>query len=126
MTHRDFYARIRDCFQESNDPNERELATIATQFISALDANNAKKRAKQQEKAATRQAERAPLRDALIAALTHEPQTATMLVEAAHLEETTKPTSVPALMRPLIEAGLVEKTEIKVKGKAPYRAYKLA
>ena len=123
MTHRDFYACIRDHFQNSNDPDERQLAATAIEYMTRLDETNAAKRAKQQAKAAAKQAERAPIRDALMSALGTEPLTATALISAAGLENEVEPTAIPALLKPLIEAGLITKTEVKVKGKGAHRAY---
>ena len=49
--------------------------------------------------------------------------TASMLIEAAGLTETVKPASVPSLMRPLVEAGLVGKVDVKITGKGTQRGY---
>jgi hypothetical protein len=119
MTTRDFYSHIQECFNASTNTLERELAEYATFHLAQLDAADQARRAK----AAAAQAEKEPLRGALLAAMTNEPLTATNLIAAAHLEETVKPTAIPALLRPLIEAGQVTKTEVSIKGKGKHRAY---
>ena len=69
------------------------------------------------------QAEKAPIRDALFAVMdTEEGKTASMLIEEAGLEDV-KPASVPSLLRPLVESGLVAKVDVKVTGKGTQRGY---
>ena len=89
-----------------------------------MDTQAEARRAKAAEKAAEKQAEKAPIRDALFEVMgdAEHPKTASMLIEDAGLEDV-KPASVPSLMRPLVEAGLVSKVDVKVPGKGNQRGY---
>lgn len=102
-----------------------EMRTAAEELISKMDAQGEARRAKQAEKAAEKQAAKAPLRDALLEVMgdAENPKTASMLIEEAGLTETLKPASVPSLMRPLVEAGIVGKVDIKITGKGTQRGY---
>ena len=91
--------------------------------LEKMDAQAEKRRAKAAEAAAAKQAEKAPIRDALFAVMdTEEGKTASMLIEEAGLEDV-KPASVPSLLRPLVESGLVAKIDVKVTGKGTQRGY---
>ena len=108
--------------------NDADTVVLLAEFqaqLEKMDAQAAGRRAKQAEKAAEKQAEKAPIRDALLAAMgdAENPMTASMLIEAAGLTETVKPASVPSLMRPLVEAGLVGKVDVKITGKGTQRGY---
>ena len=108
--------------------NDADTVVLLAEFqaqLEKMDAQAAGRRAKQAEKAAEKQAEKAPIRDALLAAMgdVENPMTASMLIEAAGLTETVKPASVPSLMRPLVEAGLVGKVDVKITGKGTQRGY---
>jgi len=107
-------------------PTEVSAEDLRAEFEAALvkmDAQAEKRRAKAAEAAAAKQAEKAPIRDALFAVMDVEtPKTASMLIEEAGLEDV-KPASVPSLMRPLVESGLVAKVEVKIPGKGPQRGY---
>lgn len=118
MTNREFYVAIASL---ENIP--AELVEFASESIAKLDHTNEVRKAKNAEKAAEKQAEKAPIREALLAVMGNKenPMTATMLIEAAGLE--IKPASVPSLLRPLVESGVVAKTEIKVPGKGTQRGY---
>lgn len=98
-----------------------EMVAFASAELEKLDKANAARRDKAAEKAVEREAERAPMREAIMACITDEPKTATMLIEEAGLE--IKPQSIPSLLKGLIEAGEIEKTELKVKGKGKQVAY---
>lgn len=102
-----------------------EMRSFAMEAIEKMDAQATARRAKQAEKAAEKQAEKAPLRDALLEVMgdANEPKTASMLIEEAGLTDTVKPASVPSLLRPLVEAGLVLKVDVKVTGKGTQRGY---
>jgi len=102
-----------------------EMRAAAEELVSKMDAQGEARRAKQAEKAAEKQAAKAPLRDALLEVMgdAENPKTASMLIEEAGLTETLKPASVPSLMRPLVEAGIVGKVDIKITGKGTQRGY---
>ena len=118
MTNREFYTAITNL---TNIPEE--LIEFATESIAKLDATNEKRKAAVALKSAEKQAEKAPIREALFAVMGGEdaPMTATELVAAAGLD--IKPASVPSLMRPLVEAGQVGTVDVKVKGKGTQRGY---
>ena len=120
MTNREFYAKIAALTNVDS-----ELVEFATDSLAKMDAQATARRAKQAEKAAEKQAEKAPLRDALLEVMgdADEPKTASMLIEEAGLSDTVKPASVPSLLRPLVEAGLVLKVDVKVTGKGTQRGY---
>lgn len=116
MTNREFYSHIA-----SLSNIDAELVEFANNAILRLDATNEKRKAASALKAAEKQAEKAPIREALLAVMNDEPATATELIEAAGLD--IKPASVPSLLRPLVEAGDVVKVEKKIDGKGKQRAY---
>ena len=118
MTNREFYSKIA-----AMTNIDAELVEFAADAITKLDATNERRKAASAAKAAEKQAEKAPVRNALIAVLTDEPATATELIAAAGLEETVKPASVPSLLRPFVESGEVVKVEKKIEGKGKQRAY---
>ena len=102
-----------------------EMRSTAEELVSKMDAQGEARRAKQAEKAAEKQAAKAPIRDALLEAMgdAEHPMTASMLIEAAGLVESVKPASVPSLMRPLVEAGIVAKVDVKIPSKGTQRGY---
>jgi hypothetical protein len=102
-----------------------EMRSTAEELVSKMDAQGEARRAKQAEKAAEKQAAKAPIRDALLEAMgdAENPKTASMLIEEAGLTETLKPASVPSLLRPLVEAGIVGKVDVKITGKGTQRGY---
>lgn len=120
MTNREFYSKIA-----SMTNIDAELAEFAADAITKLDATNEKRKAASALKAAEKQAEKDPLREQLFAVMGGEdaPMTASMLIEAAGLAETVKPASVPSLMRPLVDSGIVGKVDIKITGKGTARGY---
>lgn len=120
MTTREFYVGVSAL---ENAPEE--LVEFAKTALAKMDEQGATRRAKAAEKAAEKQAEKAPIRDALFAVMgdKENPMTASQLIEAAGLVDTVKPTSVPSLMKPLCEAGMVEKVEVKITGKGTARGY---
>ena len=123
MTNREIYTTAIKVCKEYGTDESVDLALEFENLIAKLDATNEKRKAASAVKAAEKQAEKAPIRNALIAVLTDEPATATELIAAAGLEETVKPASVPSLLRPFVESGEVVKVEKKIEGKGKQRAY---
>ena len=116
MTTREFYNKIA-----ALQNIDAELTEFAASAIEKMDNQNEARRAKGAEKAAAKQAEKAPIRAALFAVMTDEPKTASMLIDEAELD--IKPASVPSLLRPLVEAGEVLKVDVKITGKGTQRGY---
>jgi hypothetical protein len=125
MTTRELYTATINALRDYNTDEAAELVAEFEAAIAKMDAQGEARRAKQAEKAAEKQAAKAPIRDALLEAMgdAETPKTASMLIEDAGLAETVKPASVPSLMRPLVEAGIVGKTEVKIPGKGTQRGY---
>lgn len=94
-----------------------ELIEFAAHELEVMNASNEKSRAKAAEKRAAKDAEKEPIRNAIMDVMTNEPQTATMLIEAAGLTETVKPQSISSLLKPLVEAGTLDKVDVKIEGK---------
>jgi len=117
MTQREFYQKVI----EANV--SEELVAFATAGIEKLDKTNEARKEKTAEKAAAKEAEKAPIREAIFAVISAEPKTATELIELAGVE--VKPQSIPSLLKPLVEAGKVDKVDIPVKGKGKVRGYVL-
>ena len=123
MTTRELYnATIKALYEYGTD----EAVDLKAEFealLSKMDSQAETRRAKAQEKAAEKQAEKAPIRDALLEVMgdAENPKTASMLIEEAGLTDTVKPASVPSLMRPLVEAGIVLKVDVKITGKGTQR-----
>jgi len=128
MTTRELYNQtIRTLYDYGTD----EAIDLMNEFkaqLEHMDTQNAKRREVAATKAAAKQAEKAPLRDALLAVMgdAENPKTASMLIADAELTDIVKPASVPSLMRPLVEAGIVLKVDMKVTGKGTQRGYILA
>ena len=120
MKTREFYSKIAALTNI-----DAELVEFAADAIQKLDAQNDSRRLKAAEKAAEKQAAKAPLRDALFEVMgdVNEPKTASMLIEEAGLSETVKPASVPSLLRPLVECGMVLKVDVKIPSKGTQRGY---
>ena len=118
MTQREFLENVAQGVM--ND----EMATYATERLTALDTANEKRREVNSVKRAEKEAEKAPIREAVMAVITSEPKTATTLIAEAGLE--IKPQAIPSLLKGAIEAGTVVKVDVKVKGKGPQRGYQLA
>ena len=115
MTNRDFYNAVIEA-----NLNE-ELTAFAQDAIAKLDKTNESRKAHVAEKNAEKEAARAPMREAIVACIDDEPKTATMLIEAAGVE--LKPQAIPSLLKGLVEAGTIVKTEVKVKGKGKQVGY---
>ena len=122
MTNRELYNATIN-YLHGEDVNTAELCAAFEDALAKLEAQNEKRKAASAVKAAEKQAEKEPVRDALLAVMGGEdaPMTASMLIEAAGLD--VKPASVPSLMRPLIEAGRVAKVDVKIPGKGKQRGY---
>jgi hypothetical protein len=118
MTQREFLTKVSA--GEMND----EIMAYATEAIEKMDTANAARREKMAEKSAVKEAEKAPIREAIVACIGAEPKTATTLIEEAGLD--IKPQSIPSLLKGLVEAGQLEKVDVKVKGKGTQKGYKLA
>jgi len=120
MTNREFYTKIASLTNV-----DAELVDFATDAIAKMDAQADARKVKAAEKAAVKRAEKDPIRNALFDVMgdAETPKTASMLIEDAGLVETVKPASVPSLMRPLVEAGLVGKVDVKITGKGTQRGY---
>ena len=122
MTNRELYTNTIN-YLRGGDVDVAELVTAFEEALAKLDATNEKRKAASALKAAEKQAEKEPIREALFAVMGGEdaPMTASMLIEAAGLD--IKPASVPSLMRPLVEAGRVTKVDVKITGKGTQRGY---
>lgn len=104
-----------------------ELIEFAAHELEVMNASNEKNRAKAAEKRAAKDAEKEPIRNAIMDVMTNEPQTATMLIEAAGLTETVKPQSIPSLLKHFVEAGTLDKVDVKIEGKkGTQKGYMLA
>lgn len=123
MTTRELYNSTIKFLTTDGSDEAVELRAEFEALISKMDAQAEGRRAKQAEKAAEKQAEKAPIRDALLEVMgdEDEPKTASQLIEEAGLE--IKPASVPSLMRPLVDSGIVGKVDIKISGKGTARGY---
>ena len=120
MTNREFYNAIITGTEISD-----ELRNTAIELLAKLDHTNEVRKVRAAEKAAEKQTLKAPVRNALYAALSAEPMTATQLVEAVKPDFEVKPASVPSLMRPFVDSGAVVKVDVKVPGKGTQRGYVL-
>ena len=123
MTNRELYNEMLNVLNGTKTDGWDELAENINSAIARMDATNEKRKAASALKAAEKQAEKEPIREALFAVMGNEdaPMTASMLIEAAGLD--IMPASVPSLMRPLVEAGRVAKVDMKVPGKGTQRGY---
>lgn len=123
MTNRELYTNTINYLRGADDIDTAELVAAFENALARLDATNEKRKAASALKAAEKQAEKEPIREALLAVMGGEdaPMTASMLIEAAELD--IKPASVPSLMRPLVEAGRVVKVDMKIPGKGTQRGY---
>ena len=104
-----------------------ELVEFAAHELEVMNAANEKNRAKAAEKRAAKDTEKEPIRNAIMDVMTNEPQTATMLIEAAGLTETVEPQSIRSLLKHFVEAGTLEKVDVKIEGKkGTQKGYMLA
>ena len=123
MTNREIYKNVLALIDGEGEVDVMELRAATIDAIARLDATSEKRKAASALKGAEKQAEKEPIREALLAVMGGEdaPMTASMLIEAAELD--IKPASVPSLMRPLVEAGRVVKVDMKIPGKGTQRGY---
>lgn len=98
-----------------------EMRDVCRELVVGLDHTNELRKQTAAKKAAEKEVEKAPLREAIFACVTDEPKTATTLILEAGVE--LKPQAIPSLLKPLIEAGTVAKAEIKVTGKGKQVGY---
>ena len=117
MTARDFYTAVIDVLS-AHDMRE-DLVAYAEGAIAQLDATNAKRKEKTDKASREKAAADAPLMDALQAALTNEPKTATDLKDV--IEANVQKTS--SLLRALVKAGRANVQDVKVKGKGTQKGY---
>ena len=118
MTNREFYQAVIEA--NIND----ELTAFATAGIEKLDHTNSLRKDATAKKALEKEAERAPIREAIMSVMTTEPKTATTLIAEAGVE--IKPQAIPSLLKGLVEDGTVVKSDVKVIGKGKQRGYALA
>jgi bacterioferritin (cytochrome b1) len=111
MTNREFFAAI-----VSNPSLSAEMHEHAEKEIARIDATNEKAAAKRAEKAAEDQ----PLLDALAAALTEEPQTASTLKDV--IECSVQKTS--SLLRKLVAADRAVAEDVVIPKKGKQKGYK--
>lgn len=115
MTNREFFEAVL-----KNEITEDVLAH-AKAAIEKLDSTNEKRKVATAEKAEKREEARVPIREAIVACITDEPKTATMLIAEANVE--IKPQSIPHLLKGLIENHEIQRVMVKVKGKSPVVGY---
>lgn len=118
MIQRDFLQSI------ANGEMNTEIQDFAIERMAAMDKSNEKRRDKAVAVRAEKEAEKAPIREAIMAVLSTEPKTATSLIAEAGVE--VKPQSIPSLLKGEVEAGHVLKVDVKVTGKGTQRGYVLA
>ena len=111
MTNRDFFKTIA-----ADETLSAELREHAEKEIARIDATNAKAAEKRKEK----DAENQPLIDALVAALTDEPQTASDLMGV--IECSVQKTS--SLLRKAVTQGVAAVEDVKIPKKGPQKGYK--
>lgn len=127
MKTREMYEKTINYFENGTEEDGAvvlELLEAYKEALAKMDAQNEARRVKSAEKSALKQAEKAPIREALYAVMrgADEPMTASMLIEAAGLEDV-KAASVPSLMKPLVESGMVAKVDVKISGHGTQRGY---
>lgn len=118
MTNREFFEAVVNA-----NVNE-ELTDFAKLALEKLDHTNSLRRDAAARKAVEKEAERAPIREAIVKCLSAEPKTASTLIAESGME--IKPQAIPSLLKGLVEAGTVVKSEVKVTGKGKQVGYALA
>ena len=113
MTNREFYTAI------INANVSAEITEYAESAIAKLDATNEKRKAKAAEGVSKKAEENAPIKAAILGALTAEPQTSPAIAATLGLTHN----KVTALAKQLVAEGLAEVTEIKVPGRGTMKAY---
>ena len=112
MTYREMLTAI------VNGELNEDVVEKAHERLERLDAENEKRKNRVSKKAA----ENEPIKEAILGVLGAEPKTATEV--GGEVEISTQKAS--ALLRQLVEAGSVVKTDVKVKGKGVQKGYTLA
>lgn len=120
MTNREFYENLKN-YENLTDEQKAELIKFADAALEKLDKQNEARKEATARKAIEKEAERAPIRDAIVACITDEPKTATTLIAESGLE--IKPQTIPSLLKGLVASGAIAKTPVKVKGKSPQVGY---
>lgn len=126
MTTRELYNATIAALNESDAvESAKDLVAEFEALLAKMDSQAAARKVKAHEKAAETQAAKEPIRQALFDVIgdAEHAKTASMLIADAGLVDTVKPASVPSLLRPLVEAGKVLKTDIKITGKGTQRGY---
>lgn len=118
MTKRELYEAV------VNGNITEEVKDAAREAIEQLDHTNELRKIATAKKAVEKEAQKAPIREAIVKVLTNEPKTASTLIADAGVE--IKPQAIPSLLKGLIEDGTVAKTKIKIKGKGEQVGYTLA
>ena len=111
MTKRDFYVFVSE--GTIND----EVIEKANELIEKMDAENEKRKNRVSKKAL----ENEPIKETILGVLGDEPKTATVIGEEVSISTQ----KASALLRQLVEAGSVAKTDIKVTGKGVQKGYTL-
>lgn len=120
MTNREFYENLKN-YENLTDEQKAELIQFADAALEKLDKQNEARKEATARKAVEKEAERAPIREAIVACITDEPKTATTLIAESGLE--IKPQTIPSLLKGLVASGVIAKTSVKVKGKSPQVGY---
>jgi helix-turn-helix protein len=116
MTNREFFTNI---INGTLTDAEKEFATAA---IAKMDETNEKRKAKVAEGNTKKAEENAPIKAAILAALTSEAQSASALGAIVGVSHN----KVTPLVKQLVAEGLAEVTDIKVPGKGACKGYSLA
>ena len=111
MTYREMLEKVI-----ANDITD-EVIEKANERLEKLDAENEKRKNRVSKKAA----ENEPIKAAILGVLGAEPKTASVI--GGEVEISTQKAS--ALLRQLVEAGSVAKTDVKVTGKGTQKGYTL-
>lgn len=120
MTNREFYENLKN-YENLTDEQKAELIQFADAALEKLNKQNEARKEATARKAVEKEAERAPIRDAIVACITDEPKTATTLIAESGLE--IKPQTIPSLLKGLVASGVIAKAPVKVKGKSPQVGY---
>lgn len=116
MTNREFFTNI---INGTLTDAEKEFATAA---IAKMDETNEKRKAKVAEGNTKKAEENAPIKAAILAALTSEAQSASTLGAIVGVSHN----KVTPLVKQLVAEGLAEVTDIKVPGRGACKGYSLA
>jgi predicted HTH transcriptional regulator len=115
MTLREFYTNI------ANGTITQNEIDFAVEGIAKLDATNEKRKAKAAEGQTKKAEENAPIKAAILATLSAEPQTAPQIAAIVGVTHN----KVTPLAKQLVAEGKAEQIDIKVPGKGPAKAYVL-